>query len=58
MLVQSSGSGSSNVTSSGEVEGRRSMVAFAGAEEANKTKRMVNRRDKVLVIWVTLLAAW
>ena len=58
-LVHLSGSGSSNVTSSGEVEGRRSMVAFAGVEEADKTNRMENRRDKVLVSRVTLLqAAW
>ena len=55
VLVHSSGSGSSNVTNSGEVGGRRSMVAFAEVEEANKTNRMVNR---VLVSRVTLLAAW
>ena len=35
------------------------MVAFAGVEEADKTNRMENRRDKVLVSRVTLLqAAW
>ena len=55
VLVHPSGSGSSNVTNSGEVGGRRSMVAFAEVEEANKTSRMVNR---VLVSRVTLLAAW
>ena len=34
------------------------MVAFAGVEEADKTNRRVNWRDKVLVSRVTLLAAW
>ena len=53
VLLHPSGSGSSNVTNSGEVGGRRSMVAFAEVEEANKTSRVVN---KVLVSRVTLLA--
>ena len=33
-------------------------MAFAGVEEADKTNRMENRRDKVLVSRVALLAAW
>ena len=58
VLIHPSGIGSSNVTNSGEVGGRRSIVDFAEVEEATKTNRMVNCRDKVLVSRVTLLAAW
>ena len=56
MLVQPSGIGSSKVRSSGEVEGRRSTVAFA---EAAKTSKVVKSRGLVSrVTLLLLLADW
>ena len=56
VLVQPSGIGSSKVRSSGEVEGRRSTVAFA---EAAKTSKVVKSRGLVSrVTLLLLLADW
>ena len=57
VLVQPSGIGSSKVRSSGEVEGRRSTVAFA--EAAKKNSKVVKSRGLVSrVTLLLLLADW